>query len=151
MTVTSVGHETLRVRVIPDNGQPEFESELSKWGKAVNEAYYQAGRWTYVLYDPERPDCCEIDRDRLAKQFGLRPDGDRPHLIPRDPTGVQVSVTGPRTGAPTPSTASPDSTQTGDDLVAGLSRLADLRAAGTLSDAEFAAAKARLLGHGGTA
>jgi hypothetical protein len=29
-----------------------------------------------------------------------------------------------------------------------LSRLADLRASGTLSDAEFAAAKARLLGQG---
>ncbi len=56
------------MRVIPDNGQPEFESELSKWGKAVNEVYYQAGRWTYVLYDPEHPVRCEIDWDRLAQE-----------------------------------------------------------------------------------
>ncbi|WP_062079247.1 SHOCT domain-containing protein [Demequina globuliformis] len=34
----------------------------------------------------------------------------------------------------------------GDDLMAQLSKLADMKAAGVLSDAEFAAAKAKLLG-----
>jgi hypothetical protein len=34
----------------------------------------------------------------------------------------------------------------GDDLIAKLTQLGDLKAAGVLSDAEFAAAKAKLLG-----
>jgi len=44
--------------------------------------------------------------------------------------------------APAPAPAAP----AGDDMVAQLKQLADLKAAGILSDEEFAAAKAKLLG-----
>ena len=41
--------------------------------------------------------------------------------------------------------AAPAASAIGDDLMAQLTQLADLRAAGMLDDAEFAAAKAKLL------
>jgi hypothetical protein len=41
--------------------------------------------------------------------------------------------------------AAPAAAPAGDDLMAQLSKLADLKAAGVLSDEEFAAAKAKLL------
>lgn len=41
--------------------------------------------------------------------------------------------------------AAPAAASAGDDLMAQLSKLADLKAAGVLSDEEFAAAKAKLL------
>ncbi len=45
--------------------------------------------------------------------------------------------------APAPAAAPPEA---GDDLMDQLERLADLKAEGMLSDEEFAAAKAKLLG-----
>lgn len=45
--------------------------------------------------------------------------------------------------APAPAPAAPAA---GDDLMSQLSKLADLKAAGVLSDEEFTAAKAKLLG-----
>jgi hypothetical protein len=48
----------------------------------------------------------------------------------------------PAAPAPPPAPAAPEA----DDLVTQLQRLGDLHAAGTLTDDEFAAAKARLLG-----
>ena len=48
--------------------------------------------------------------------------------------------------APPPSQPPPAAVPAGDDLLAQLERLAQLRSAGMLDDAEFAAAKARLLG-----
>jgi hypothetical protein len=113
---------------------------LSLWGKAVNDVNYVSGRWTYVLYDPDRPDRCEIDMDRLAKEFGLCPDGNRPHLMPRDAGHLEFKVTGPVADARTPE---PGLASGG--LIADLSRLADPHASGALSNAEFAEAKARLL------
>ncbi len=44
-----------------------------------------------------------------------------------------------------PVAAAPAAAPAGDDLMAQLSKLADLKAAGVLSDEEFAAAKAKLL------
>lgn len=51
----------------------------------------------------------------------------------------------PPSPAPAP-TATPAASAGGEDLINQLQRLADLREAGVLSDAEFAEAKARLLG-----
>ena len=51
----------------------------------------------------------------------------------------------PTSSAPAAAPA-PTAAPVGDDLVAKLSQLADLKAAGVLDDAEFAAAKAQLLG-----
>lgn len=56
----------------------------------------------------------------------------------------------PQQAAPPPPppapAAAPPATAATDDLIDQLGRLADLKAAGVLDDAEFAAAKARLLG-----
>lgn len=51
----------------------------------------------------------------------------------------------PQYAAPAPAPA-PAAPAPGGDLVAELSKLADLKAAGVLSDAEFEAAKAKLIG-----
>ena len=47
--------------------------------------------------------------------------------------------------APPPPPPAPAAAPAGNDLMAELSKLADLKAAGVLTDAEFAAAKAKLL------
>jgi hypothetical protein len=62
----------VQVRVAPD-GQPEFDSEIRVWGGDVQRI--QSGRQTYVLYDPEDPKHCDIDRERLTKEFGPAPNG----------------------------------------------------------------------------
>ncbi|WP_061961778.1 SHOCT domain-containing protein [Demequina flava] len=48
--------------------------------------------------------------------------------------------------AAAPAPAAPPAAGGGDDLMAQLGKLADMKAAGILSDAEFSAAKAKLLG-----
>ena len=48
--------------------------------------------------------------------------------------------------APAAAPAAPAAASAGDDLMAQLSQLADLKTAGMLSDEEFSAAKAKLLG-----
>jgi hypothetical protein len=35
----------------------------------------QSGRQTYVLYDPEQPEHCDIDHERLTEEFGSAPNG----------------------------------------------------------------------------
>jgi len=52
----------------------------------------------------------------------------------------------PPPAAPATPAAAPAAAPAEDDLMAQLSKLADLKAAGVLSDEEFAAAKAKLLG-----
>ncbi len=47
---------------------------------------------------------------------------------------------------PPPPAPAPAAAPAGDDLMAKLQQLADMKAAGILDDAEFAAAKAKLLG-----
>ncbi|TIC80641.1 SHOCT domain-containing protein [Nocardioides sp. GY 10113] len=56
----------------------------------------------------------------------------------------QAYAAPPQQAAPAP--AAPASGGAGDDMMAKLSQLADMRANGLLSEEEFAAAKARLLG-----
>jgi hypothetical protein len=65
-------------------------------------------------------------------------------MVPKEAVAEWFGNTATAAEAPAP----PEPAAEPDGLVADLSRLADLRAAGTLSDAEFAAAKARLLGQG---
>jgi hypothetical protein len=171
----------VQVRVAP-NGQPEFDSEIRVWGGDVQRI--QSGRQTYVLYDPEDPGHCDIDRERLTKEFGPAPNGKhrvdiplkgtaeeaeyrrggraarRDKLVAKraelglDPVPVQSEAPrGPainlgdtsledmmalvaRAGgnAPTP------------DPEERLGKLADLHDRGVLTDAEFAAQKAKILG-----
>jgi hypothetical protein len=61
-------HTTLHLRVVPD-GQREFASTLVAWGDVSDKNLYE-GHWTYVLYDPDSPDECDIDKGRLEKEFG---------------------------------------------------------------------------------
>ena len=59
---------------------------------------------------------------------------------------AQQAAAEPPPAAPATPAAAPAAAPAEDDLMAQLSKLADLKAAGVLSDEEFAAAKAKLLG-----
>jgi hypothetical protein len=134
---TQSKHSTFQLRVMPENGQPEFESQISVWGDVGS---LREGKWTYVRYDSDRPERCDIDTDRLAKEFGPRSGGRRTMTIP-----TRVSDEWAQDTASADTLGPPEPGSSPDRLVGDLSRLADLHAAGTLSDPEFAEAKARLL------
>jgi Short C-terminal domain len=61
-----------------------------------------------------------------------------------DQASAQAELASTRTAPPAPPTPAPAGG--GDDLMSQLQRLVDMKAAGLLDDAEFAAAKAKLLG-----
>jgi len=149
-------HSKIRVRVTPDDGASEFESDASAWGG--DEEHLVRGHWTYVLYDREQRDGCDIDGDRLTKEFG-REDGKKrrtsvPKWVsdewtkqdaqPADGQPVAAAV-GAATAETAPSAESPPSSE---GMVAGLKDLAQLHANGALSDSEYADAKSRLLANG---
>jgi Short C-terminal domain len=149
-------HSKIRVRVTPDNGGSEFESDAGAWGG--DEEHLVRGHWTYVLYDPEQPDGCDVDSDRLGTEFG-RVDGKKRRtsvpkwvsdewtkqaLQPGDDQRAEAASSTPH-AEPAPAADSPPGS---DGLVADLKDLAQLHAAGALSDAEYADAKSRLLAHG---
>jgi hypothetical protein len=149
-------HSKLRVRVTPDDGASEFESDASAWGG--DEEHLVRGHWTYVLYDRERCDGCDIDSDRLANEFG-RVDGKKrrtsvPQWVSDEWTkqNVEPAHNQPLAGANSAPTAegsqSAEPAPGSEGVVAGLEDLAQLHATGALSDAEFADAKSRLLAHG---
>jgi hypothetical protein len=100
------------------------------------------GHQTYVLYDPEHPEHCDIDRDRLSREFGGKHLLAIPQWVTEEREAKRAEASGnavaPPEGASIP--ASADS-----DVVGGLAKLGELHANGTLTDAEFAEAKARLL------
>ncbi len=141
----------VHVRVTPDESGPDFESQATVLGG--DEAYLEEGHWTYVLFDPEHPDTCHIDGDRLTKEFG-RADGKKRRTIPQwwakekfegvvqDLNQISVVSVGGQ-DPPAPGGAG--------DVVTGLKDLAQLHATGALTDAEFAEAKSRLLAGGGAA
>jgi hypothetical protein len=132
---------TFQLRVVPDDGQAEFASAMSVWGTDAD--HLRAARWTYVTYDPDKPEQCHLDTDRVTGEFGEF-GGRHRVMVPKDVGDgwfVSLAPAGAAPAAPEPAPASEP-----DGLVAGLTQLADLHSAGTLSDAEFAAAKARLLG-----
>lgn len=126
---TPIG-ERIRVRVKPD-GQSEFESEARV---RAHSSFAIENRDTYVLYDPAEPDRCAIDYERLQQEFGLT----NLTCFPSDADGVDAR--------PVPAASDPASESPGTDpLVAGLTQLVELHESGSLTDAEFAEAKARLL------
>jgi hypothetical protein len=171
----------VEVRVAPD-GQPEFDSEIRVWGGDVQRI--QSGRQTYVLYDPEDPEHCDIDRDRLTKEFGPAPNGKHRVDIPLKGTEEEVeyrrvaraarrdklvakraeqgldpvpvrSKTAPGPEIKLGGTSLEDMmalvAQAGGNAPAPdpaerLGKLADLRDRGVLTEAEFAAQKAKILG-----
>jgi hypothetical protein len=152
VTATSPLHSTIRLRVTPDDGQPAFEAELSNWGGAAK-YYFRVGSWTYVRYDPDKSDRCDVDKDRLVQEFGNR-DPEYVLTVPKNVSDQWPSAFGPsRPDHPrslpvalgSADTAPADPAGVSDPMVSDLSRLADLRATGALSDDEFAEAKARLL------
>jgi Short C-terminal domain len=117
-----------------------------------------------------------LARDRYQKQMvagavntlaGRQPDGTflamlflyrprqtwMPFRMPREPTEqaaynrqLQESYAATRRVAPVPAGPEPAPAPPGRDTIADLKDLAELHATGMLSDAEFAAAKAKLLG-----
>jgi hypothetical protein len=126
---TPIG-ERIRVRVKPQGGS-EFESEARV---RAHSSFAVEHRETYVLYDPDAPERCEIDYERLVQEFGYTKLSCFPKPDPK-----------PEPRGPIASTPESDSAG-GGPLVAGLTQLDELHKSGGLSDAEFAAAKARLLG-----
>jgi Short C-terminal domain len=171
----------VQVRVAPD-GQPEFDSQIRVWGGDVQRI--QSGRQTYVLYDPEDPEHCDIDRERLTKEFGPAPNGKHRVDIPLKGTEEEAEY---RRGArlarrdklvakraelgldPVPvhgkTARGPEITLGAtslEDMMARvaqagrnaptpdpeerLGKLADLHDRGVLTDEEFAAQKAKILG-----
>jgi hypothetical protein len=79
-TAGSPLHTKYRVRVVPDDGQEEFESALSVWGEFARYGKDIHDFWIQVVYDPEAPESCELDKDwlhslDLTDWFGSRSDG----------------------------------------------------------------------------
>jgi hypothetical protein len=137
-------HSTFQLRVVPDDGQAEFASAMSVWGTDAD--HLRAARWTYVTYDPDKPEECHLDTDRVTSEFGEY-GGRHRVMVPKDVGDGWYRSLAPA-GAADPAPPEPAAAAAPDGLVAGLAQLADLHTAGTLSDAEFAQAKARLLGSG---
>jgi hypothetical protein len=88
-------HATLQMWVAPDGQQPAelptvtlqngltlFESHLSLWGGEIERM--GAGRWTYVRYHSDQPQRCEIDEQRLKREFGDLYGGKQRLLIPKE-------------------------------------------------------------------
>jgi hypothetical protein len=126
---TPIG-ERIRVRVKPEGGS-EFESEAKV---RAHSSFAVENRETYVLYDPDAPDRCDIDYERLEQEFG------RTEL-------TCFPAPDPVPDSPDAPSSTPESDSAEEDpIVAGLTQIDVLHKTGGLSDAEFAAAKARLLG-----
>jgi Short C-terminal domain len=132
--------EKIRVRVRPD-GQPAFESEAHV---RSGSSFPLEGHDTYVLFDPESPDHCEIDYERLSTEFGETSLASFPPSASDDGAkGGAGSGTSTEQSEPAPEAAP-------DEMVDGLAKLGVLHANGTLTDEEFTAAKARLLAPDGS-
>jgi hypothetical protein len=84
----------LRVRVVPDEGLPEFESSLAVW--RGDQGHFDALHWTYVRFDPADTDRCEIDGDRLEQEFGPVDGHKRRNTVP-----ISVSREWTRQASPT--------------------------------------------------
>jgi hypothetical protein len=148
-------HSMFVMRVTPEDQGPEFESQMSVWGSDAD--HLQTGRWTYVRYDPAKPDHCDLDKDRLEKEFGSE-FRKHPVMVPREVSGewfkTQAASDGPPAAGATESrqeklialAADPGAMRL--DVPDQLTKLADLRDRGALTQAEFEAQKAKLLADG---
>ena len=85
----------VRLRVVPDDGLPEFESSLATW--RGDQGHFDALHWTYVRYDPDHQERCEIDRERLEQEFGPVDGHKRRNTVP-----ISVSREWTRQASPTP-------------------------------------------------
>jgi hypothetical protein len=56
-------HTDYRVQIVPEDGQPRFESTMSSWGKFADWGNMIAGYSIYVFYDPHERERCELDRE----------------------------------------------------------------------------------------
>ena len=163
----------ISVRVTPDDGGPEFESQTSIGSATLGLAATLAGKKsdadqehidecheTYVTYDPEHPEQCEIDLDRLEREFGRTSKGQRRTVIPLrtdpaerlarskaladgtfDPGEESEPAANTRTWTP----SEDERPAAAPDIAAQLKVLVEMHASGALSDAEFAEAKSRAL------
>lgn len=112
-------HYTLRVE--PDDDQP-FEAEIAIWPKDLKVAEWKLGPTVAVLYDP-------TDHSKVAFDYGA--------MIAANREARHEQLESAR--AAEQQTSAPESN------IAQLKALADLRDRGALTDAEFAAEKAKLL------
>ena len=143
------------------NGETLFESHLSLLGRRDRaDGRRAAGPTSATKLD--RPQRCEIDEERLTREFGDLYGGKQRLLIPRETSDGWFAARGHapsrplrpvlrsrrRPGGAEPSAADAASTADAspEGSAAELAQLAQLRDAGSLSVQEFAAAKARLLG-----
>jgi Short C-terminal domain len=130
-------HSTFVMRVTPEGGGAEFESHMSVWGNDAD--HLQPGRWTYVRYNPDKPDRCDLDKDRLEKEFGSE-FRKHPVMVPREVSGEWSN--GQTAGA---AASRPQTPPAKPDVTDQLTKLADLRDRGALTQAEFEDQKAKLL------
>jgi hypothetical protein len=136
--------ERIRVRVKPE-GRAEFESEATV---RHHSSFACEARDTYVLYDPEHPERCDIDYDRLEKEFGLT----NLSCFPSPSDGVSALHDVPTSVPQSPEPAAESSSNQGeapvdaDPTLDQIARLDELHRSGTLTDAEFAELKSRVIG-----
>lgn len=138
MTVNDNPRIKMTFRIEPLDGAPAFDAEKKTTVSRVQ--IPQPGQRYPVWYDPEDPNefafatiADPSGRAQIVQLFGPEPFGP-------DGAGIGMPAMAP-SGAAT-ATAAPAA----DDPIAQLERLAQLHAAGALTDDEFAAQKARLLG-----
>jgi hypothetical protein len=96
-----------------------------------------------VIYDPEHPERCEIDFDRLRKEFKHQ-GGAGLAAFPGwrvDDLRAEESAARGADVSPPAAAAAAD-----EDLPTQLAKLNELHTTGALTDDEFTTAKARLLG-----
>jgi hypothetical protein len=136
--------ELIRVRVKPE-GRGEFDSEATV---RHHSSFACEARDTYVLYDPEHPERCDIDYDRLEHEFGLtnlscfpspNDGGSALHTVP--PATPRQPA---RTEGTAPSEDPPPSDT--DATIEQIARLDKMHRNGTLTDEEFADLKSRVIG-----
>jgi hypothetical protein len=129
-------HQKLRLRVEPD-GEPPFETTVKQ---VFNDSYgWQVPREGYsvgVIYDPGDHSKLVIDMDAMPVAPGV----DRDEAIARHERAMaRMNDMMAESSPQIPATSPPP------DVADELTKLADLRDRGVLTDAEFEAQKAKIL------
>lgn len=148
VTINDNPRVTMRVRAEPP-GEPAFEFEKTATVSRVK--IPRQGDRCAVFYDPAGGGEPGISFDGPAlAMVGLSPSGGPLSTAASPAMGVGTPGVVPVTPAPSAPAAVPAdasaSIDADDDTIAELERLAKLRAAGALTEAEFQQAKARVLG-----
>jgi len=141
------------MRVMPDDSGP-FNATIQVPYPA-GEGGPSLGSLVGVLYDPRDTSKVAIDPTAPSESWGQVQAAQMNHTVEQamaQSTGGAAIFTGGRwiqggpPAAPPPSAAAPPSTDQGSSLASELEKLATLRDRGALTDAEFQAQKAKLLG-----